>query len=258
MSKQLKTAILLTARLGSSRLPRKHLLSAGDHTMLGILAARIVQTFRASIRGQSVVVAIATSDEPENREFERFRSDLASIVYGAIRNIPLRHLQAAQYLGVENIVAVDGDDVLCSTAGMSAVRDALCDGAQFVKTTGLPFGMNVFGYTRQFLADALVGNESKILETGWLRIFDESHLEEIPISTRLRFPSNLRFTLDYPEDEIFFRALYEHFGDDIVYATDDDFIDAVIDKRLFEITDPIGDRYWKNFHAVRDSEIQAD
>ena len=161
----MKTGIFLTARLGSSRLPRKHLLTAGGRPMLGILAARIIRAFDSNIKRGEVVVAITTTDEAEDRGFESFRREELEVFYGSLRNIPLRHRQAALSFEVENIVAVDGDDVLCSVTAMQLVRNALSAGKEYVKTSGLPLGMNVFGYSAKFLAESLRGKESKVFTT---------------------------------------------------------------------------------------------
>lgn len=253
----MKTGIFLTARLGSSRLPRKHLLPAGSRPMLGILLQRILRAFRVETKHGEVVVVITTSDEAENRAFESFRRDGADVFYGSLHNIPLRHLQAARSLSLDNMVAVDGDDVLCSVNAMRLVRNALQAHSPYVRTVGLPLGMNAFGYSTGFLAESLQGNEGKNLETGWGRIFDDARAADITVTAAPSAPQTLRFTLDYPEDCAFFQALAAHFGERILDVSDDEIIECVIEQRLYELTDPISDRYWNDFVAVRAKEMGA-
>jgi spore coat polysaccharide biosynthesis protein SpsF len=250
----LKIGYFLTARLGSTRLPRKHLLEAKGRALLEVLARRILHAFATEFRSGEASLVIVTSDEPENREFERFAMLGAKVFYGSKQNIPLRHLQAAQALGLAAIVAVDGDDVLCSTEAMRAVCAGLLRGEDYTNTAGLPLGMNAFGYDVGFLQRSLRGKEQNTLETGWGCIFDAAKLATYPMKLHGKIPKNLRFTLDYPEDYAFFCAIIEYFGERIFSASDQEIADYVVARHLSKITAPIAERYWRDFRAVHDRE----
>jgi len=252
----MKTGFFLTARLGSTRLPRKHLLEAAGRPLLGVLAQRILSAFASEVRSGDAMLAVVTSDEPENRAFERFNAIGVKVFYGAVDNIPLRHHQAAQHFGVGAVVAVDGDDILCSPAAMRAVRDMLRDSAEYASTAGLPLGMNAFGYRSEFLAASVAGNERRTLETGWGHIFDKSRLVQRQLELGLAAPDNLRFTLDYPEDYAFFKAIVEHFGDAIAHASDRDIVACVLAQGLNRLTDPVAEKYWENFRSAQAEEIR--
>jgi len=251
----MKTGIFLTARLGSTRLPRKHLLEASGKAMLAVLAGRIRQGFGKAIGRGDAVLAVVTSDEPVNRDFERLSGEPIAVFYGSKQNIPLRHLQAARHFGVDAIVAVDGDDILCSVDAMRVVADALLEGAEYARTTGLPLGMNAFGYRTDFLSRSIAGKEQKTLETGWTYIFDAARMSSNALDLGLKAPDSLRFTLDYNEDYEFFRRIVEHFGAGMITASDKDIVSYVIAQDLQKITDPIAQKYWENFESVRAQEM---
>lgn len=251
----MKTGIFLTARLGSTRLPRKHLLEAGGKAMLAVLAGRIRHGFDKAIGRGDAVLAVVTSDEPANRDFERIAGEPMAVFYGSKQNIPQRHLQAARHFGVDAIIAVDGDDILCSVDAMRVVADALSGGAEYTRTTGLPLGMNAFGYRADFLARSVAGKEQKTLETGWTYIFDAERLTSNALDLGLEAPDTLRFTLDYNEDCEFFRRIVEHFGAGVVTASDKDIVSYVLAQGLQKITDPIAQKYWENFQFVRAEEM---
>jgi spore coat polysaccharide biosynthesis protein SpsF len=253
----LRIGFLLTARLGSLRLPRKHLLEVNGNALLEILARRIREAFHSDFSGGARLV-IATSDELANREFERFNKLGIHVFYGPKQNIPLRHLQAARALELDAIIAIDGDDVLCSVAAMQAVRDGLAQDEDYANTSGLPLGMNAFGYRCDFLSAALSGNEERTLETGWGHIFDAGRLVSHHMHLRGQIPDDLRFTLDYPEDYAFFQAVIERFGDRIFTASDQNIVDYVVAHGLNKITQPISERYWQDFQAARDAEKLRD
>jgi len=251
----MKTGIFLTARLGSTRLPHKHLLEAGGKAMLSVLAGRIRHGFEKAIGRGDAVLAVVTSDEPANRDFERVSGEPMAVFYGSKQNIPLRHLQAARHFGVDAIVAVDGDDILCSVDAMRVVAGALAGGAEYTRTTGLPLGMNAFGYRTDFLARSVAGKEQKTLETGWTYIFDAETQASNALDLGLEAPDTLRFTLDYNEDYEFFRRIVEHFGAGMVTASDKDIVSYVLAQGLQKITDPIAQKYWENFQTVRAQEM---
>lgn len=249
----MNVGIYITARLGSSRLKRKHLLSVGGKPLLQYLLDRIAAEFAKEMQKGEVVTVIVSSDEPENRDFERFSKLGIQVFYGSIKNIPLRHHQAAHALKLDAIIGVDGDDILCSVRGMRAVYSALQGGAQYVRTKGLPFGMNSFGYTSIFLERSVQDHRSDVLETGWGKIFAESALTEIVIDD-LPNDNRLRFTLDYQEDYEFFSAVVEAFGERIITAGDGEIVNVVQQKTLFRLNEQISQEYWANFYRCMAEE----
>ena len=243
----MRIAVLITARLGSTRLPKKHLLPANGRPILQYLVDSITREFKPEITAGVVVLAIATSERPENRAFESTING-CEVFAGSDGNIPFRHLQAAEHFDADAILSVDGDDILCSPRAMRIVFDALQTGASLAKTEGLPLGMNASGYSTSALRNALANFEyDSIFETGWGRVF-----EGVPVkSVKLDFAAadNLRFTLDYEEDYLFFTALL---GEEAVAtrsASDAEIIALVLSRHLDAITKPVVDEYWKNFYG---------
>lgn len=239
--------IFIVARLGSQRLQAKHLQKVGKTPIIVILVRRIRQAFREELSRGAARVVIVTSDEPENRLLAEVVGAEAEVFYGSIRNIPLRQDQAAGHYGVEQIVSVDGDDILCSPAGMRAVAEAVAAGADYAVTSGLPFGMNSFGYRRRFLRDALACHPADTLETGWGRIFAGREPRKILFAG---FPSDerLRFTLDYADDLAFFRSVLAALGPEMVMADDARIVSVVFEQQLFTLNAGRAQEYWANFH----------
>ena len=114
----MKTGILITARLGSTRLKQKHMLKVREKPIVYYLIERIRREFKEEIAQNKIEVVIATSDEPDNRAFERLATANLKVFYGSIHNIPLRHFQAVESYGLSHVISVDGDDILCSVSGM--------------------------------------------------------------------------------------------------------------------------------------------
>lgn len=248
----MKAGILITARLGSTRLGKKHLLPVNSQPLLYYLIKRITWEFEKELLDNRVQLIIATSDEPENRKFEDFSKYGTSVFYGSINNIPMRHSQTAEFHNLDAVVSIDGDDILCSPKGMREVYKALNKNAQYVKTTNLPFGMNSMGYSRSFLESSVNTHRNDTLETGWGRIFDTSMLKTIEMG--LTEDERLRFTLDYEEDYQFFSRIIELLGDAVYTATDQEILDLVFKDDLWRLNVNVCREYWQNFYKQRDQE----
>lgn len=249
----MKIGFLITARLGSSRLPQKHFCKVEERTMIDILISRIEHEFRDELAEHAQIV-IATTLEDENKAFKEVASDAVTVFQGAKNNIPLRHLQAAQHLGLDAIVSIDGDDVLCSVEAMRSVYNGLCKGADAVTTSGLPLGMNAWGYSTVFLQKSLAGYEDGTLETGWGRIFDNAAFKTVTYDVE-DFSKVLRFTLDYQEDFDFFAALIKHYGVKAVdTASWNSFVECALVNKFHECNQCRIDEYWENFEKEREAE----
>lgn len=264
----MKVGIVITARLGSSRLPRKHLRPIAGRPGMHYLAERIRRNFQAELDDGRVELIIATSTAAENRAF-RDVAPFARVFFGDSHHIPRRHLQAAWTYGLDAIVSVDGDDILCSPSAMRAVYEGLLRGEGRVSTSGLPLGMNAWGYATDVLARALEGNTERQCDTGWGRVFGED-ADEVVVPMGIEEESapgalaeasleepELRLTLDYEEDLAFFRAVIERLGPAAYTATDADIIRLIRAERLSSINASVIDEYWESFHAEKEEQVAA-
>lgn len=261
------TGILINARLASKRLNHKHLLEIKGVPILTYLLNRIRYEFQDELLSHKVRIIIVTHHGGGNEQFENFGKNI-DVYYGSETNIPLRHCQAAHHFHLDNIINVDGDDILCSFEGMRIIyerlngnnysktdciprliREELNAKHEYVKTINLPFGMNSFGYSTAFLTNTVESHLDEKLETGWLRIFDNSKL------TVIEFPFDnvykmLRFSLDYPGDFEFFNKLISTIEGDITQLSDIKIIDHVIKNGLFVLTIPLQTKYLDHFHTL--------
>ena len=250
--------ILILARLGSKRLPQKHLMKAGGKTFISWLILRYIHEFSSEIDQGRVKVILATSNEEQNTEFENQTKGLqAEVFYGNINNVPLRELECAEQYNFSHIISIDGDDILCSTNAARLVYNKLMSESEtdFVTTKGLPLGMNVMGFKKNFLKQSLQKYTGDTLETGWGRIFNQDKIEEIELGSYDK-ETTLRFTLDYPVDAEFFKVIIEAKADSIISILDDDLIKWVIEKRINKINGNLSEQYWQNFNTEKQKEIQ--
>ncbi len=248
----MKTGILIVARLGSTRLRQKHMLKVREKPILSYLIERIRREFEEEIAQTEIEVILTTSNEPDNRAFEELAIGNLRVFYGSIHNIPLRLFQTAESYNLSHVIAVEGDDILCSVAGMRSIYDSFLSGDEYVKTGGLPFGMNAMGYSRSFLESSINTHRSDTLETGWGRIFNTRMLKTIEMG--FIEDERLRFTLDYEEDYQFFCAVIDLLGDAAYTATDQEILDLVFNNDLWRLNENMSREWWQNFYRQRDQE----
>ena len=253
----MKLGIFIPARMGSQRLPDKHLIKASGKMFIEWQLDRFYHEFEKEIRKGEARIFIVTSVAPENHAFEdRLGKNYPwlTVFYGSDGNIPLRQWQCAEANGIETIVSIDGDDVLCSTSAARKVAVALAEGSEMVKTIGLPLGMNSMGYSTALLGRCLREYAQKEkLETGWGKIFEISRTKDLMFGNH-HLDSRLRFTLDYEDDKKFFQKVIEHFGDQIIGLPDGELIDLVIDKKVYLINHSLNSAFWENFYRQRNEE----
>jgi spore coat polysaccharide biosynthesis protein SpsF (cytidylyltransferase family) len=250
--------ILVLARLGSKRLPQKHLQEAAGRPFIWWLLQRFIHEFSDEIGNGAVKILIATSDETQNLTFDGIVKDLnAAVFYGNLSNVPMRELECAKHYGFSEIISVDGDDILCSTKAARRVLDelGLSTRIEMVVTKGLPLGMNVMGFKTKFLERSLLANHSQVLETGWGRIFEPSKIIELNLGNFDR-DFSLRFTLDYPLDAEFFRKVIEHVGETLFEITDEQLVKLVIENKYNSINCSLSEEYWRNFNDEKQKEIK--
>lgn len=248
----MRIGILVTARMGSTRLPGKHFREIAGLPALRLLLDRIVSEFRAELSADHASLFIATGNEDRNHRFLEMAAGLpVKVFYGDDDNVPLRHLQAAQRHIFQAILSVDGDDIFCAPEAMRSVFDALTKGKHLVKTTGLPLGMNAWGYSQVALANALGGVSATLLETGWGRIFDSHKSHEIVFDCP--GAERVRATLDYPQDLTFFGCCLKTIPNWFAMSAVD-FTQAIIAGNLQTLNASVGEQYWENFNMNINSE----
>ena len=169
----MKTAIFITARMGSQRLPNKHFLYIKDQKMaINILLDTIYTEFAFEISNDLILPIIVTGNLGLNRRFSELTYEYnIPVFFGDDNNIPFRHSQAAKEYKIDSIIAIDGDDIMISRQAMRSVYQNLSLGADYTATSGLPLGMNVMGYSSK----ALLRVQKvclPVLDTGWGFIFD--------------------------------------------------------------------------------------
>jgi spore coat polysaccharide biosynthesis protein SpsF len=205
----MRITAIIQARMGSTRLPGKSLADIHGKPLL----ERVIERTRASRRIGEIIVA--TTTEPADFELCRFAARCGAIWFrGGVDDVLDRTYRAAQRYHAEIIVRITADDPLKDPAVIDRVVDALLAGP------GFDYASNTIEPTFPLGLDAEAFPFST-LERAWCEATDPYDREHVtpyirrrPDLFRLasvrhsRDLSALRWTIDYPRDLEFARAVY--------------------------------------------------
>ncbi len=200
------TAVFIPVRIGSTRLPRKALMEIKGKTLIEHLIDRV----KAAKHPDFVV--LNTTTEAENDVIEDIaKTSGVRCFRGSVHDIIDRHYQAAKAFGVDFIVNVDGDDVLCDPELIDIIIEAYKKtGDDFIMFKDLPLGATPLGIKFEALKKVRDSKAESNTETGWARYFRESgqfKVKYIEPEEEMRHPE-IRMTLDYEEDFQFIKEIY--------------------------------------------------
>lgn len=220
-------AIFITARLGSTRLPRKHLLEICGKTCIKHLIERVKKSKKADF------IVLCTTLEKEDDKL----CDIAvknGIYYfrGSVKDKLDRWLKSCQKYDVDFFVTADGDDLFCEPLLIDlAFEQYEKTGADFIDTipSELICGCFTHGIKTEALKKVCEIKDTEDTEMMWVyftetNMFKVEKLQNIPLIYKR---PEMRMTLDYIEDYLFFKNVIEHFDGqdyslkDIVQYLDD-------------------------------------
>ncbi|PWE17567.1 hypothetical protein DDZ18_07805 [Marinicauda salina] len=212
-------AVIVQARIGSSRLPGKVLEALGAKTAL----ARCLDRCAAIPGADLVVCAVPDTAENDAVAAEAGRAGYA-VVRGSETDVLARYADAARAVAAETVMRVTSDCPLIDPAVCGAVIDLLAEtGADYACNNmppRFPHGLDceAFPAARLFEAEAEAAEPyEREHVTPWLRA--RSDVKKAALVGPGGGLERLRWTLDRPEDLAFFRAVFDALGESAATAT---------------------------------------
>ena len=203
----MRTVAIIQARMGSTRLPGKVLAELGGATML----AQVVRRVREAARVTDVVVATttATDDDAVVREAERLG---ACVHRGPEADVLARFVGAARAVSADAIVRLTADCPLLDAGVIDQVVGALGAAVDYASNTHdrtFPRGLDVEALHRDTLERiARLGTSPSAREHVTAFVMEAPGLFRIAQVRAERDDSDLRWTVDTPDDLAMVRALY--------------------------------------------------
>ena len=204
-----RAAIVIQARMGSTRLPGKSLAPIGGRSLLARVAERLLHQ-----RELPVVLATTTLLEDDMLCEEADRLGL-TVVRGSADDVLGRYAFAASLVGAPAIIRATADNPAVDLDAPLRTLDILLrSGADYVVDYGLPLGGTVEAMTTAALVRAAaLATDAYDREhvTPFVRRDARSRAIDALAPTALRRP-DLRFTVDTAEDLDYLRRIYHEAG----------------------------------------------
>ena len=249
---KLTSAVFVTARLKSSRLPEKMLSDIEGRPALWYPLNRMVLASLPNLR------VVCTTTAAEDRRIVDYAESLRwNSFQGSEEDVLQRYLDAASHFGVDFFVNVDGDDLFCSVEHVDRIIEKYHEtDADYICCEGLPFGAAPIGVKVSALRD-VCARKGEAETQGWGKYFVQSGLykvEKIKAEAALNRP-DYRITLDYPEDLEFFRAVVRGLNPVGPGELSLSAIAAYLDchAEVVRMNQKMGDEYWERFNREHGS-----
>lgn len=193
----MSTAIVVQARMGSSRLPGKVLKDIAGRPMLSYQMERLRRVKRAER------IVVATTDQPADDAVERFcQKEKIACVRGSEHDVLARYRLAIERFPADVVVRITAD---CPLIDPAIVDEAIAayepDYVSNMLETTYPYGMAVEVFSAQALREA--HREAKDpAEREHVTPFIYRHPERYRLRSLTMAPnlSHHRWTVDTPED----------------------------------------------------------
>lgn len=193
----MNTAIVVQARMGSSRLPGKVLKDIAGRPMLSYQIERLRRVKRAER------IVVATTDQPADDAVERFcQKEKIACVRGSEHDVLARYHLAIERFPADVVVRITAD---CPLIDPAIVDEAIAayepDYVSNMLETTYPYGMAVEVFSAQALREA--HREAKDpAEREHVTPFIYRHPERYRLRSLTMAPnlSHHRWTVDTPED----------------------------------------------------------
>lgn len=207
----MKTAIFITIRMDSSRLPAK--------TMQEILGKSVLEHVinRAKLAKKFDEIIVCTTVRSIDDPVAEMALRLGVNVYrGSLKDKLERWNGAAREFDIDYIVTFDGDDLFCEPELLDMGAEQIMNGKyDFIEAPkGLICGSFTYAFTSEALKKVCEIKDSEDTEMMWTYfkdtgMFRTGFLEGVE---EIYFSDEYRLTLDYPEDFQFFTEVFRHFA----------------------------------------------
>ncbi len=207
-----KTAIIIQARVGSSRLPGKVLLPLAGRTLLERMVERV-----AAIKSDCEIIVATTTGIEDDRIRDLCRQIGIRCFSGNPTDLLDRHFQAAKELQAEVVAKIPSDCPLIDPQIIDRVLEFYFSGsldyASNLHPATYPDGNNVevmpFDTLEEAWSEAALPYELEHTTPFIWERPDRYRIGNVAWETGLDYSMSHRWTIDYPEDYQFIKTIYD-------------------------------------------------
>ena len=207
IKKKLNVGFLITARLKSERLKKKLILKIKGKTILDHLIERLKQSKKIS------KIIICTSDQSQDKELEVIaKKNHIDCFFGHKDDVIQRLFDACQKYKLDYALNITGDCPFVDPYYADKIVDHyLKTNADLIRQFDLPHGVFCYGIKISALKKILEIKDTNQTEV-WGKYFTDTgyfNVNDLKVANNLHRRPDLRMTLDYKQDYIFFKAIFD-------------------------------------------------
>ncbi len=205
----MKIGFLITARLKSTRLPKKLLLKINGREII----RHMIDRLKVSKSLNNII--ICTSDNPQDKSLVKIaKEEGIDYFLGDEEDVILRLYNAAKEFKLDYVLNITADCPLVAIEFIDKIVNKYKESnADLIRCFDLPHGFYLYGLkidAMKKVCDIKKSNETEV----WGRYFTDTGLFNV---VDLDIPKkyirkDYRLTLDYPDDFEFFKKIFEYFG----------------------------------------------
>ena len=246
---------LITARLKSTRLPKKLLREVEGKPIL----AHMLDRLKLARKVDRIV--ICTSPDPQDAPLmDIAKENNVGCYCGDPDDVIARLSGAVEENGFDYVLNITGDCPFVDPVYVDRIVEAYeRTGADLIRVFDLPHGTFSYGIRPEALTKILEIKKSNDTEV-WGRYFTDTdlfHVYDLPVENVFHRKPHLRMTLDYPEDLAFFEAVFEHlYEEGSVFSLDDILRLLEEHPEIIELNRDCGDRFRKRFNSQSEISLK--
>ena len=243
--------VFIPIRLSNTRLPKKALKEINGIPVVQYLTDRIKKSKK--IRN---VIICTTKNEKDDELVEFLEKNNYMFYRGSESDILIRYLDAAKKFDTDFIVSVDGDDIYSDpyyVDKMISVYEKT--DVDYIDMVNFPFGIASVGIKKDALEKVCELKKTDNTETGLFFHNKVFKIHKMKPENNIKFPKELRLTLDYQEDLNLARKIISGLGNDFHL---EDIINLFKkNPELLQITDNLEERYKQHWDRnVADTKLK--
>jgi len=206
----MKTVAIVQARMGSTRLPGKVMKEVDGIPLISLLLGRLADAKRVD------EIIVATTESPQDRPLQDLVGRLGfRAIAGSERDVLGRYAEAAEAADADVIVRITGDCPLIDPELVDDVLDAFVgaglDYASNSYPPTFPDGLDVEVFSRVALIEAAQRADAAY-DREHVTPYIRRNARTSTVVTADADYSDLRWTVDDPEDLVVVRGVVEHFS----------------------------------------------
>lgn len=206
----MKTGFLITARLKSTRLPKKVILPIHGREIIRWMIDRL------KLSGSIDQIVVCTSTNRQDDLLEQIADEeQVGCFRGSEEDVIKRLYNASRYFGLDYALNITADSPLVSTEYFEEIiKTYIQTNADLVRVLDLPHGCYSYGLKIEAMRKVCEIKKTEETEIWGLYFTDTGLFDVVDIEVCDEYKRDYRLTLDYPADFEFFQEIFNYFGED--------------------------------------------